>query len=153
VSITSVLSAMRDIPGVLGSFLIDRDGVVLARDLPPSFDATALTHASSHLSRLRAALESVGAGFESSVTRFGPHLVLLRAQDSNTLCVLCPHGTNLPAVQMSATLITRRLLESTPSADALLDSGDDARASASELDAGAAASTSTPARRFRGRTL
>jgi predicted regulator of Ras-like GTPase activity (Roadblock/LC7/MglB family) len=103
------LSALRDIEGVLGSFLVDVDGQILARDLPPLFDVDALASASVHLSRLRAALELDGNALQSCVARFGPHLLLLRAAQENTLCVLCPHGTNMPAVHMSTTLIARRL--------------------------------------------
>ena len=105
----SALTALRDIEGVLGSFLLDADGQVLARDLPPLFDADALSKASVHLARLRAALEVQGNTFESCVARFGPHLVLLRAAQTQTLCVLCPRGTNMPAVHMSSTLIARRI--------------------------------------------
>lgn len=105
----AALTALRDIEGVLGSFLLDPDGQILARDLPPLFDADALAKASVHLSRLRAALEIEGNTFESCVARFGPHLLLLRAAQANTLCVLCPRGTNMPAVHMSTTLIARRI--------------------------------------------
>ncbi|MEY4514322.1 MAG: hypothetical protein RLZZ450_6444 [Pseudomonadota bacterium] len=105
----SALTALRDIEGVLGSFLLDADGHILARDLPPLFDATALANASVHLARLRAALEVEGNSFESCVARFGPHLLLLRAAQTHTLCVLCPRGTNMPAVHMSTTLIARRI--------------------------------------------
>jgi predicted regulator of Ras-like GTPase activity (Roadblock/LC7/MglB family) len=105
----AVLSGLREVDGVLGSFVLDADGKLLGRDLPPLFDADTLAHASVHLSRLRAALESDGSQFESCVARFGPHLVLLRAAQDSTLCVLLPRGTNLGAVQMSATLIARRL--------------------------------------------
>jgi predicted regulator of Ras-like GTPase activity (Roadblock/LC7/MglB family) len=105
----SPLTALRDIEGVLGSFLLDADGQILARDLPPLFDAEALANASVHLARLRAALEVEGNSFESCVARFGPHLLLLRAAQTHTLCVLCPRGTNMPAVHMSSTLIARRI--------------------------------------------
>jgi predicted regulator of Ras-like GTPase activity (Roadblock/LC7/MglB family) len=106
----SALTALRDIEGVLGSFLLDPDGQVLARDLPPLFDVDALANASVHLSRLRAALEVEGNSFECCVARFGPHLLLLRAAQANTLCVLCPRGTNMPAVHMSTTLVARRIV-------------------------------------------
>jgi predicted regulator of Ras-like GTPase activity (Roadblock/LC7/MglB family) len=105
----AVLNGLRDVEGVLGSFVLDADGQLLARDLPPLFDGDMLTRASLHLSRLRAALESDGSTFEACVARFGPHLVLLRAAKDLTLCVLLPRGTNLGAVQMSASLIARRL--------------------------------------------
>lgn len=104
-----LLDALRDIDGVLGSFLIDADGRLLARDVPLLFEADALGRASEHLARLRAALESEGGSLTSCVARFGSHLLLLRAAGADTLCVLCPQGTNVPAVQMGCTLVTRRL--------------------------------------------
>lgn len=107
-AIAARLGALRDVEGVLGSFLLDAEGRMLARDIPVLFDPTALAHAGLHLTRLRAALESAG-DFESCVTRFGPHVLLLRAVGGDTLCVLCPRGTNLRAVAMSSTLIARRL--------------------------------------------
>lgn len=152
VSPESVLSALRDIEGVLGSFVVDADGRILARDLPAMFDPGALTKASLHLSRLRAALESAGAGFESCVARFGPHLLVLRSLQSNTLCVLCPQGTNLPAVQMSSTLIARRLTGRTPVAYA---SASPLAQQSANFDPPAVAGLpdSAPSRRFRGRSL
>jgi len=159
----SALTALRDIEGVLGSFLLDPDGQILARDLPPLFDAEALAKASVHLARLRAALEVEGNSFESCVARFGPHLVLLRAAQTNTLCVLCPRGTNMPAVHMSSTLIARRItgpgggrLSSPslppPEPDPSSASSGSARALEGALRPGQAAEP-PPSRLFRGRRL
>jgi hypothetical protein len=108
-SVHALLSSLREIDGVLGSFVLDGEGQLLARDLPHAFDDDTLDRAGVHLSRLRAALESDGSGFESCVARFGPHLLLLRAARADTLCVLLPRGTNLAAAQMSSTLVARRL--------------------------------------------
>ncbi|MDB4975514.1 MAG: hypothetical protein JWN48_3855 [Myxococcaceae bacterium] len=156
----SLLSALRDIEGVLGSFLVDLDGHMLARDLPPLFDSEALARSGMHLARLRAALESVGSGgFDSCVARFGPHLLLLRAAHTNTLCVLCPQGTNLAAVQMSATLIARRLYGPGPLAAAPRTTRPAAQTpmpfmpSATTLHEDPDAVGGPPARRFRGRSL
>lgn len=152
ITTSSVLSALRDIEGVLGSFVIDADGHILARDLPAMFEPSALTNASLHLSRLRAALESTAAGFDSCVARFGRHLVILRALRGNTLCVLCPEGTNLPAVQMSSTLIARRLTGTAPVA--YTDEPADPRSRTEGRVSSAEDVTASPqSRRFRGRSL
>lgn len=156
----SALTALRDIAGVLGSFLLDADGRILARDLPPLFDVVALTSASVHLSRLRAALEHEGSAFESCVARFGPHLLLLRAARENTLCVLCPRGTNMPAVHMSSTLIARRISQPIEHARASLPPGElqnvverSSSPSMPPLAPAPASEPPVPSRLFRGRRV
>jgi predicted regulator of Ras-like GTPase activity (Roadblock/LC7/MglB family) len=105
-----VLRSLRDIDGVLGSFLLDERGQLLAQDMPGVFDRDTLTHASTRLSQLRAALESgAAATFEGCAARFGSHLLLLRAVHGRTLCVLCPVGTNLNTLQMGLNLVARRV--------------------------------------------
>jgi predicted regulator of Ras-like GTPase activity (Roadblock/LC7/MglB family) len=117
-SVESVLRTLRDIEGVLGSFLLDERGQLIAQDMPSLFDHSTLTHAGARLSQLRAALEaSVAAGLDGCTTRFGSHLLLLRAAQARTLCVLCPVGTNLNTLQMGLNLVARRVAEP-PSASA-----------------------------------
>ena len=137
VEVLAALASVRDIEGVIGSFLIDAHGRVLARDLPAWFGPEALARAGVHLARLREAFESDGGSFDGCVARFGAHVLLLRSAQLATLCVLCPRSINLPAVQMSATLLVRHL-------------------GAAGLLAGvraAVAETGTSPRQFRGRPV
>jgi len=105
----SALHSLRDVEGVLGSFVLDAYGALLARDMPSMFDFETLTSASLRLSQLRAALEASGDGFDGCTARFGNHLVVLRAADTRTLCVLCPLGVNLNTLQMGLNLVARRV--------------------------------------------
>jgi predicted regulator of Ras-like GTPase activity (Roadblock/LC7/MglB family) len=108
--VESVLQSLRDIEGVLGSFLLDERGALIAQDMPSLFDQATLSYASTRLNQLRGALESAtAAGFDGCTARFGSHLLLLRAAQARTLCVLCPVGTNLNTLQMGLNLVARRL--------------------------------------------
>src|SRR5690606_24944313 len=84
-------------------------GNLLARDMPSLFDDLTLSSASARLGRLRAAFENDAERFEGCTARFGAHLVLLRAAEARTLCVLCPVNTNLTMLEMGLNLIARRL--------------------------------------------
>lgn len=107
----NALRSLRDIDGVLGSFLLDQHGQVLARDMPSIFDESALRAASQRLGQLRAAFEADGHGFDGCTARFGAHLVVLRAAAKRTLCVLCPVGTNMTTLHMGLNLVSRRAQE------------------------------------------
>jgi hypothetical protein len=112
----NVLRSLRDIEGVLGSFLVDGSGLLLARDMPSIFDELTLRSASQRLSQLRAAFESDGHAFEGCTARFGGHLLVLRAAEKRTLCVLCPVGTNMNTLQMGLNLVARRSQDVSPRA-------------------------------------
>lgn len=107
--VDTALHSLRDIQGVLGSFLLDELGRVLARDMPSVFDEHTLSQASLRLSQLRGAFETGKEGFEGCTARFGGHLLVLRAAEARTLCVLCPVGTNLSTLTMGINLVSRRV--------------------------------------------
>jgi predicted regulator of Ras-like GTPase activity (Roadblock/LC7/MglB family) len=110
----TALATLRDIDGVVGSFVIDGEGRVLGRDLPTLFDDDTLGYASQRLVRLRNALEGERCKLDGSVARFGSHLMMMKAVDERTLCVIVPHGTNLMALQMGANIVARRVAQMTP---------------------------------------
>jgi hypothetical protein len=107
----TALRSLRDIDGVLGSFLVDDAGQLLARDMPSIFDEHALRSAGQRLGQMRAAFEADGGAFEGCTARFGGHLLVLRAAAKRTLCVLCPVGTNMTTLQMGLNLVSRRAHE------------------------------------------
>jgi hypothetical protein len=107
----NALRSLRDIDGVVGSFLLDQHGELVARDMPGIFDEGTLRSASRRLGQLRAAFEANGYAFDGCSARFGVHLVVLRAAARRTLCVVCPVGTNLSTLQMGLNLVARRAQE------------------------------------------
>ena len=155
----SVLRSLRDIDGVLGSFLLDERGQLLAQDMPSLFDQATLAHVSARLSQLRGALEwGAAAPFEGCTARFGSQLLLLRATQGRTLCVLCPLGTNLNTLQMGLNLVARRLAaqpqSSAPAAPALrAPPQPPARSSQPPLDEPAQQDPNSTTRFFRGRPV
>lgn len=113
----AALATLRDIDGVVGSFVIDADGHVLGRDMPNLFDEDTLGYAGERLARLRHALEGERCSLEGGVARFGQHLLVMKAAAERTLCVIVPQGTNLMALQMGANIVARRVAHMTPELD------------------------------------
>jgi hypothetical protein len=109
-----VLQSLRDLPGTLGSFVIDEAGTLCARDLPSWFDDVALMEAGVRLASMRAAVASLAPElpFEGYTARFGEHLVVIRPVGTGSLCVLCPDDVDRRALQMSASLVARRIYAS-----------------------------------------
>jgi predicted regulator of Ras-like GTPase activity (Roadblock/LC7/MglB family) len=105
----AALATLRDVEGVLGSFVIDADGGVAARDMPAMVDDVALAGAGRRVVRLRAALESTGKKVEQCSLRFGSYLMLAKPAEAHTLCVLVSSTSNLMALQMGSTLVARRV--------------------------------------------
>lgn len=108
-TVIAALRSLRDVAGVLGSFLLDRDGRPVVADVPAMFDEAALSASGERLVRLRAALESGGGGFDACTARFGEHLLVVRPVEAWTLCVLGLSEINHATLQMGLNLVVRRL--------------------------------------------
>ena len=108
-ALESALATLRDVEGVLGSFVIDADGGLTSRDMPAVVDDEALSGAGRRVVRLRAALETTGRRVEQCSLRFGGYLLLARPGDTHTLGVLVSGAANRMALQMGSTLVARRV--------------------------------------------
>jgi predicted regulator of Ras-like GTPase activity (Roadblock/LC7/MglB family) len=108
-TLETALATLRDVEGVLGSFVIDGDGGVTSRDMPAMVDEQALSGAARRMARLRAALETTGRRVEQCSLRFGSYLLLARPAEAHTLCVLVSGTANLMALSMGSTLVARRV--------------------------------------------
>lgn len=110
-TVAALLSTLRDVEGVMGSFVVDLIGQVRARDMPAMFDDAALQEAAPRIARLKEALETQGEQVDSVSLAHGPHSLFLRTSGENILCVLTPHDVSLPALRMATSLVLRRLPE------------------------------------------
>lgn len=107
--INQILAAMRDVDGVHGSFVVNRQGALAGKDLPPMFDDTVLTEVGRRVVRLHDGLCAEGQDFDHCVMRFADHKLYLRTVPNGFLCVLSTNGVNTPALKMALTLTSRRV--------------------------------------------
>lgn len=104
-----MLSALRDVDGVFGSFALTKAGVVAGKDLPAMFDDRMLASVGPRLVRLQETLSASGKTLDSCVMHFADHKLHVRALHNGLLCVLTTSHANASALKMAVTLTARRV--------------------------------------------
>jgi predicted regulator of Ras-like GTPase activity (Roadblock/LC7/MglB family) len=105
----TTLGTLKDVSGILGSFVLTGDGDLVAREIPPMFDDGALAEASGRLTRLRETFAAVGDHLDVAVVRFRDHKLYLKKLGAGMLCIVAEGGVNMPALRMAANLVSRRI--------------------------------------------
>jgi hypothetical protein len=107
----SVLRGLRDVRGILGSFLVSREGDVLARDLAPVFSDETLAEAGPRIARLAEAFAGESDKVLSCAVSFSEYMLSVRPLERGLLCALSTLDTQAPALRMGLNLAARRLSE------------------------------------------
>jgi predicted regulator of Ras-like GTPase activity (Roadblock/LC7/MglB family) len=108
-NVQSVLRSLRDVDGVVGSFVLGRQGELAARDLPDYFDAGALSEVGPRIERLYEAWKSLDAELETASLVFAEHRLHVRELGSGFLAVLSNEQVNAPALRMAINMVSRRV--------------------------------------------
>jgi len=105
----SLLRSLRDVDGVVGSFVLGRQGALDARDLPDYFDSAVLLEVAPRVERLYEAWKSLGSELESASLSFAEHKLHLREFGAGFLAVVSLTQVNAPALRMAMGMVGRRL--------------------------------------------
>ena len=112
-SAAQILSALRDLSGVQGSFVVSDDGELLAEDMGALFNDELLAEVAPRVIRLCDTFTGDAGPVTSCSLRFPDHLLFVRPMPGGALCVLSTLDVKMPALKMGVNLILRRLA-STP---------------------------------------
>jgi len=108
-SLISILASLRDIEGVLGSFIWLSDGQLLATDMPEDCQPKTIEAVAARVQRLYEAFSSVGHGFESTTVAFAQYRLHVCAVDQAFVAAVLGSHVNMSALKMAATLALREL--------------------------------------------
>jgi predicted regulator of Ras-like GTPase activity (Roadblock/LC7/MglB family) len=103
------LETMKDVGGVMGSFVCTPNGRLVARAISAMFEDGVLAEAGSRLVRMREAFVAGGDDLEMGVVRFRDHRVYLKSVGDSLLCILAEGAVNMAALRMAANLVARRI--------------------------------------------
>jgi hypothetical protein len=103
-----VLSSLKDIDGVYGSFVVDASGTLVLRDLPAVIDNAGLREAGPRIARLWGAFPEDDSP-EHVLLEFASHQVFIKKFEAGSLCIFVPPSVNRPALKMAANFLARWL--------------------------------------------
>ena len=107
--ISRALSALRDVAGVHGSFVLKPSGELLGKDLPAVFHDELFVEVGARLSRFVETMAADGDEVSSAVLRFDEHRLYVSRFTHGLLAVIAANEINAAALRMALTLTTRRL--------------------------------------------
>jgi predicted regulator of Ras-like GTPase activity (Roadblock/LC7/MglB family) len=103
------LSALRDVAGVHGSFVLQPTGELIGKDLPAVFHDELFVEVGARLSRFVETMTADGDEVTSAVLRFDEHRLYVTRFSHGLLAVIAANEINAAALRMALTLTTRRL--------------------------------------------
>jgi predicted regulator of Ras-like GTPase activity (Roadblock/LC7/MglB family) len=106
---TNILVGLRDIEGIIGSFVVSSDGDLVGRDLPSVYDDETLAGVAPRLLRLRDGVAGESREPAALVLRYLEHKIHVRSAGSGILCVLTEPKVNTPALRVGMKLVARRV--------------------------------------------
>lgn len=107
--IARALSALRDVAGVHGSFVLKLSGELVGKDLPAVFHDELFIEVGARLSRFVETMAADGDEVTSASLRFDEHRLYVTRFAHGLLAVITANDINAAALRMALTLTTRRL--------------------------------------------
>jgi len=107
--ISRTLSALRDVAGVHGSFVLRPTGELLGKDLPAVFHDELFVEVGARLSRFVETMAADGDEVTSAILRFDEHRLYVTRFAHGLLAVIAANEINAAALRMAVTLTTRRI--------------------------------------------
>jgi len=152
-SVRDSLATLKDVGGVVGSFVCTPNGRLVSREIPAMFDDGALAEAGSRFVRFREAFAAGGDELELGVVRFQEHAVYMKVVGTSLLLILVEGAVNMPALRMAANLVGRRIGPAVAQAESAPPAVDPPVESAPPVRARRPAEAPPGMRRFRGRPV
>lgn len=109
VGVGRALSALRDVEGVHGSFVLRLTGELIGKDLPAVFHDELFVEVGARLSRFLETMAADGDEVGSAILRFAEHRLYVMRFPHGLLAVITANDINAAALRMALTLTTRRL--------------------------------------------
>lgn len=116
----NVLIALKDIPGVVGSFVLNEKGLLVSREMPSIYPDEIYPEMGRRLVGVFEAIASQAAALGDLVLKFDSYWFLCRRTTQCFLGVLTTEAVNYPALKMATNVALKQIDEQVASLPPLL---------------------------------
>lgn len=107
----TVLVALKDIPGVVGSFVLNPQGVLIAREMPAIFPDNIFPNLGRRLASVVEALETQISAVQEMLLKFEGHWIFVRRSTQGFLTILASDSVNFPALKMASNVALKQVTD------------------------------------------
>ena len=104
-----ILSALKDIPGVVGSFVLNESGALVSREMPAIYPENVYGEIGRRLLSVDEAITSQVSAFNDLLLKFEGHWFLCRRTAHCFLGILTTETVNYPALKMATNVALRQI--------------------------------------------
>lgn len=106
-----ILTALKDIPGVVGSFVLNDKGALVSREMPAIYPDDIFPEMGRRLVGVYEAIAAQASAMGDLVLKFEDHWFLCRRTAQCFLGILMADSVNFPALKMATNVALKRLDE------------------------------------------
>lgn len=107
----TVLASLKDIPGVFGSFVLNMQGGLVAKEMPAVYPATIFPELGRRLVSVREVLEQQTNSFQELLLKFEGSWLFVRQTTECLLSVVVAETVNFPALRMATNVALKQIAE------------------------------------------
>jgi predicted regulator of Ras-like GTPase activity (Roadblock/LC7/MglB family) len=115
-----ILTALKDIPGVVGSFVLADQGALLCREMPAIYPDELFSELARRLVGVKEAVETQASPFSDLLLKFDAFWIVSRRASQCTLSILTTQSVNYPALRMATNVALKRIEEKIASGEVTL---------------------------------
>jgi predicted regulator of Ras-like GTPase activity (Roadblock/LC7/MglB family) len=105
----NILTSLKDIPGVVGSFVLNPQGALLAKEMPTVYPTAIFPEMGRRLVSVGEVLEQQTATFQELLLKFEGSWLFVRRTTQCLLSVLVAETVNYPALRMATNVALKQL--------------------------------------------
>jgi predicted regulator of Ras-like GTPase activity (Roadblock/LC7/MglB family) len=106
----AILTALKDIPGVVGSFVLTPQGTLAAREMPPVYPDDIFPELGRRLATIGEVVDSQMGPMQELLMKFEGFKVFVRHAANCCLTVLVAESVNFPALRMATNVALKQVV-------------------------------------------